>query len=328
MTLKTQFITLSAVVLLVTSCKNDSKNSEVTAESTKELVESVYDDNNFTQKYNGYISFQNYSHNSLMKKMDRYYKDFDPSKPLNKNNRPIIWSHSISAHSSNLLKNTDVKPNFGEIDNVGKTLSKQAKSVDSLLALSAFYYSKKTHEKDNFKEGQLLSDQLESTLTTYYKTYTLFKDEMDMMADELTNRDLVAFKEANQMVRYNMLSLINESDKLLDYIYEANQNSFKSTDMEKLDALLDAFNKPLTALEKLSLDQEALKKELGFKYSNVPGLIRVGASLVRNVNGLKDRITSNNWKYKITHPSIPDDGSVEKVSRVYNDLITNYNRSM
>ncbi len=315
---------------ILTGCKNETKSDSASVTNTEKTAigSSMYDHQNFTVKYNEYIGFQNYYHKYLMKTAQSYYKGFDSRKPLTTNNRPIIWSHSASAYVSQLKGNTNKTPSFGAIDSDANTLSQRAKTLDSLLTLSGFYYSKKVFEEDSFKKGQLLSDQIEPAFENYYKSYNTFASKINNIADELTARDLKALKDQGLTIRYNLLATIVASDKLINYVFENEKDQFKTVDLTRIDDLLMQLNGPLSTVEQLSMDQEAIKKELGFKYSYISSFTRESSGLVRSVKALQERIRTKNWKFSVTHPNIADKGSVEEISKYYNNLIGQYNHML
>ena len=315
---------LIVIAIFLFSCKQSP--SGAISRSLNTSNESYLNHNNFINKYNGYINFQNYFNKGIMRSARNYYKGYDPSKPVTKNNRPIIWSHSASFHTyvNNLLNNEKEKPEFA-IDAKVPALFKHAKSLDSLFKLSAFYYSKKQHDEDNFKEGQELSDKLELEFLNYRKVYNSFAKDMRVLADEMVENDLKRFKKEGQMVRYNLLNTILSSDKLLAYIYKSSNQKFKDFSNDELTVLMKDFTAKLTALEKQSLDMDAVKKELGLRYSNINSFLREGANIIRSVKGLEERIEKNDWNYSRAHPTVPDSGSLEEVNKNYNNLINAYN---
>ncbi len=323
----TKFFTFLLACFLFAACGNSGTNKskeEGEQELQEETKGSMYDTREFTTKYNDYISYQNSGNRSLMLALDSYYFRFDPNQPIVKNNRPRMSAHN-KIDFNRLIKSFNAKPEFENVDAAAQLMHKRAKTLDSLLSISSFYYQKKAYEEDKFEKGKALRAEMEPAVGAYIEHYNNFALAMETLAEKLNEHELKKMKEDGRMENYHMLLSINKAQSILDYIRENSENNFSSIDFTKLDKNLEEFNNSLSELERMSIDDQKFKEAFGTKAMFAKQYIQEGAKFIVTNKEFKKRVQNNNWKFNITHPNIPDEGSFERILKNYRELVQKYN---
>lgn len=334
MKLKLTLLVTIVSTLFITSCKNNTIDAGVdTAQSesgTTEINESedLFDNNKFIDKYNQYINFQNYTHSRINDSYKDYYKYYDTKKELKKGNSPKIYNN-IGSGAQTLKDAIAIQPTVSQLDSPAQALYQSVITLDSVLNLSKFYYKKEEYLNDNFAKAKELNALVEPAFEEYFKNYSLFAEQIGTIEDQLTERDLKSLKEKGADIYYNLLLATVTSEKLYNYLLTDIDNNFKNLSVEKIDALVNEFKVPVDALEQLSLDKAKVESQMDtFKRSILPNFLDVSYELIRHTNLFKERLQKNNWKTSITHPSIPDNGTIEKIDKIYNELIKKYNSTL
>ncbi len=312
------------------SSKEESVEHQINT-SEDEISEdevSLYESPGFSQKYNKYIRYQNVVDRALRRGLRDHYFNIDTvqlKKGVVKRTVDSYSNYSPSDVAFLLKEICSSDPCFGQIDDDASKMHVYAKSLDSLLSLSSFYYNKKDYEDDNGKRGMELHAQIGQAADNYFGVYAKFQKQMAVMADDLTQISLNVLQEKDRMISYYMLASIKTAEKLVDYVFEHSDDYCKTLDFVALDSLFARFDAPVTALESLSLDKERLERELGLKKAFFPQFVRVSSELVVAVKDLKERITTNNWKFPPSHPNVAAKGFVENIGKKYGDLVQSYN---
>lgn len=312
------------LIFVACSGKKSQNNTKSHAKESTSKSLSLYDQDGFIEKYNGYIQFQNSGNTDVRRAYNSYYRKYDNEKPLNLSNHPDPTT--ISGYTENLKKLPNQSPNFGELDKAALQLYQVLFSLDSVLKLGEFYYDKKNYEEDDFKRGKDLNKLTQNLFEKYFDQHTLFDGSIYQIEQELTQRELANFKAEGLMIRYHLLASVERAGDLIGYVNQNSNNNFKEVELITVDSLLVKLDEHTTELEKMTFDNEQVEQELGrFKKSYYTMYVKSLSLLVAESKNFKARLKNKDWKTSITHPTIPDKGTLEKINAVYSKLVENYN---
>ncbi|OJJ23108.1 hypothetical protein BKI52_01795 [marine bacterium AO1-C] len=338
--MKQIFVISLFIIVVFTKCGTSNKNSvqdqadnlsqsNLSEQGNPETEQegNLFENADFIKKYNGYIAFKNSFHKGVVRSYRSYFKWADKEKGPQNSKRTHPRISTLSDYS---LKDAEEKiaatPEIANVDNLMQIVLKNARELFSLVETANGYYKKENYKDDDFAEGKKLHPQLVTAFEKYFDAYDKMNVPFKKLQDELFIYDVEKYKTDGKDISYNLMVNMKSVEKSLGLIGNLDGSDLKKIDLEAFDKEVKEFRKTHEALEKLSKNKEQVDSE--FKSMNKNYLdtyINVGMSLIKEIRNFKERIQKNNFKYGITHPSIPDEGSPAKLRKLYSELIRAYN---
>ncbi|WP_299098200.1 YiiG family protein [uncultured Winogradskyella sp.] len=321
---------LSCITLLfiATSCNDEKKASNAEQVNTKSLDK--FESKEFIDKYNMYIGFGNRFDKNVGNSYERYFSWADYEKGPSNESKRIGGVTTLSDFElEKLEKAIALDPEIEEVDDLMKTVLKDATTLYSTLEKADSYYQKQDYKDDDFALGKDLHKELVKAFENYYKSYDTMYINFKGLQNSLKEFEANKYKENGELIRYNLMMELNKADQVFDVIGNLDGEKLKSVDIKELKAKLADFRTVHNELEAQNKDETQKTKEFGktsIAKSFLPSFIREGNSFIRETRNLIERIEKNDFDYGITHPSIPASGSALKLRAVFGNLVTNYNR--
>lgn len=317
-------INLLIVFLIFISCgKKEGQKQNNKSANTIESKSSgnIFDNPDFIKKYNQYIGFGNRFHSSAIKSHDRYFSWAEREKGPKGKEGAILTIYE--SYISDLEKALKIEAKMQNVDKPMELVLEKAKTLHAVIEEANKYYSLGDYKDDNYVKGEELHKKLITAFDEYFSTYNSMRKEFVVLQDELLNYDLSKYKERGEHIRYNMILSLEFAKKILNNAFETKP---KDIDVNQLTANIKELRTYFDELDKLKKDTKQLEKEFGMvKKVHFPRYISGLQYYIVGVKKFKERVEKNNFKYRITHPSIPDDGSPEKLDQLYGRLVTAYN---
>lgn len=323
-------IFLFFVVFLFASCGGSS------VEETKSVFEEdkfgrkgsskghkLYDSPAYIEKYNSYIDFGNGFHSRVNESYDRYHSWVDPEIGPNANSN-VFGMYTMSEHYLNSLEESvNAEPEMKNVDPLMKEVLAKATALHKITNEADSYYNREDYKDDNFARAKELHPKLLAAFDEYYIAYEEMDVEFRKVQNELFEYDAKKYKEAGQMLRYNLMFNLHEAEKVLDIIGMRDGEQLKEIDLNAFDTQVAKFRETFDELEELAKDSERVKAEVRY---GIDSYMNSAEEFITETRDLKERIQNNDFEYGITHPSIPDDGSPLAVEEAFSDMVHQYNR--
>ncbi|EAY29034.1 DUF3829 domain-containing protein [Microscilla marina] len=337
--MQSKFFILLLFSIVIISCGTKNKHTEnstnediatETAQSDAEPV-NLFEHPDFAKKFNAYINFSNRFHKSATKSYEKYLAWVDKAKgPKYGKNTPQTLYELHERSLEKVAKEVDFDPQMKGIDQPMRQVVEKADALYQLINTANGYYEKEDYKDDDFAKGQVLHPQLMKAFEEYFAAYEKISLPFQQLQDETFRFDVEKFKANGQAIRYNLMINLKNVEDIATLIDSLDGSDLKKVDMKSLDEKMKAFKESHNKLENLQNDEAQLEKAFGnmavFKRSNLDSYVTNGVDFIKNIRNLKERIKTNNFKYSIVHPSIPDKGSPAKLFELYSQMVNLYNR--
>lgn len=326
-------ISICSIALLVSSCA-DSKEKKVDASGktiATSIPDSQFESGEFIDKYNAYIDFGNSFPKSVNSSSDSYFRwaDYEngPKGAKNPSGITTIYNYPLEK----LAKAFEKGPEIKEIDELMKIVYEKAIKLQATVQEANDYYAIQDYKDDNFEKGELFHKRLVVDFEEYYKAYDTMNAEFQVLQDELFVYDAEKYKKNGELIKYDLMMSLHEAEGVLFLIGNLDGPDLKTIDLNKYDSGMANFRRIYDELVEFSTNEEQLKKELTgnvFSESKYKEYLKDCAEFIRESRTLKERIEKNDFKYSIVHPNIPDKGTPTKLSKIYGEMISDYNGMM
>lgn len=305
---------------LIIGC-NDSQKSE----AAKQPTETGSGSPAYIDKYNLYIEFANSFHDSTRESYNRYlhWADYEkgPKGSENVDGISLIDSDGITV-LEDALKN---KAEIEGVDNLMTDVLAKAISLQKVIEPAYSYYDKQDYKDDDFAKGQTMHTEILQSFEEYFASYDKMYIEFKKVQEKQAELELKELKDNGKIIRYNLLKNLHSVEDILNLIGDLDGPDLKTIDLEAFDNEITKFRETADKLEEFAKDDEKLKEEFGIITSGYSRYVQDTTKFIKETRNFKERIKKSNFKYNITHPSIPASGSPAKLYSIRNAMIDHYN---
>ncbi len=330
-------ISVSALVLLLAlpcaGCDQVTDLLEKGAEAVGEASNAaatadLTEDDKLGMKLQGYIDCINGPSSSILDAADRYasWVDIDAGVTGKERNIYGIYDHELNATCvEGIATSTEAEPRDAELEKAGTDWLVQYKAVTPLIHTAYEYYDHDDYKDDGFSKGKEMHEPLAEAIGAFQDADQVLRKAVAEKNDALQVRRLAQLeKDEGRKLRFQQANVMAQA-KLLMAAGDA--PSLEAMDLEKFDKALNAYDAALEEADKYVKANEAEADTVMMFDSFVDtaqSYLKASKELMRRkrdntpfTKSELDRLGgSGGWMIE---------GSPDKVSRAYNDLVNRSN---
>jgi len=298
----------------------DASNTATTA--------NLSEDDKLGMKLQGYIDCINGPSSRVLDAADRYASWVDIEKGVTGEERNVygIYDHELDTTCvEGITTSNDAEPDDPEMEKIATTWVESYKAVQPLIHDAYEYYDREDYKDDGFAKGKEMHDGLAKAIGAFQDADQALRRMVGDKNDALQARRLEQLeKEEGRKLRFQQANVMAKAKVLMA---AGDAPSLEAIDLERLDQSLTAYDTALeeatkyvkanaaeadtvmmfdsfidTAEEFLKASKELMRRKRDEKAYDKTELSRLG--------------TSAGWMVE---------GSPDKVSRAYNDLVNRSN---
>lgn len=303
---------------------NDAANSAAGAVANADLSE----DDKLGMKLGGYIDCINGPSGRVLDSASRYAQWVDLEKGLTGKEKNVygLYDHELDTSCiEGITKSNDADPDDPELEKAATAWADAYKTVQPLIHDAYGYYDEDDYKDDAFAKGKEMHDGLVKGFDAFREADLKLRQMVAAKNDALQGRRLAQLeKDEGRKLRFQQANIMDKAKKLMA---ATDAPSLEELDLEALDGALKAYSDAVDEAEKYVKANEAeadtvmmfdsFVSEAGdFRKTAKELMRRKRDNKPFSKSELRQIGTSSGWMV---------DGSPDKVSRDYNDLVNRSN---
>ncbi len=311
---------------------NAVKNGADAAAGAADAVDGVggggppTEDQQLTDKLNGYITCTNNVSSRVRDSGDRYFSWVDHEKGLTGEEKHVYGLYSFpdtKACKEGIAKPKDLVPDDAEIEKAADAYLAALTELEPAASTANKYYEDEDYKDDKFAKGKELHPKLEAGFKKFAEADRVLHNLVSKHNDALQLRELERIeKEEGKKLLYHTKKIVTEARHLV----EIGEVPLNELDLEKFTAALDKYEKALDEGEAYAKANESEAGSVSIYsmfLSAATEYKKAGKSLMRRVRD-KEEFTSGDKMFLKSNPAMVD-GTPAKLIAEYNDLINSSN---
>lgn len=331
--MRRQSIALLLCALVLGGCDKVTELLEQGAEAVGEAgnaaaTANLSEDDKLGMKLQGYIDCINGPSSRILDAADRYASWVDIEKGVTGEERNVygLYDHELDTNCvEGITTANDAEPDDPEMEKVATTWVEAYKAVTPLIHDAHEYYDQEDYKDDAFAKGKEMHDGLAKAISAFQEADQALRRMVGDKNDALQARRLEQLeKEEGRKLRFQQANVMAQAKVLMA---AGDAASFEDIDLERLEEALSSYDKALEEASKYAKDNAA-EADTVMMYDSfldtANDFLKASKELMRRKRDNKpydkselSRLgTSAGWMVE---------GSPDKVSRAYNDLVNRSN---
>lgn len=316
-------VTVDDSTIKETEPQTDKETETKTVPSEEELKQLE------TEKYNAYITANNFMTDRLQTVMSGYFRRVKPQEKFEMDNTDDFWCNSLGETYYEKIdaayEYVEKEPSFGKLDTAYKklhpALTEMMKTFDKIYN----YGELKTYLDDDYAGAKKLHAKVWKQYKKYEKLSETFFKEMSKLSEKQKKETMKELKEKGYEIRYSLVETISIGQEIQQFFVDnkIDDSNLTKTNIKDLEPLYKKFVKSATTAYKNITDSDKKKKE---KLSSSPlvdsALKAAKVSMTELYNRIKEKKPVEAHE---VNTSFPSDDTISGFSVKLGDLIQQYN---
>lgn len=337
--MKKRLAVLGAVMLalVISGCSSAEKMISKGVNDAAEKIGDAASDTGVasTEAYNNYVDLYNsMASGSLKRCIGYYFEGVQDTEEFEVVEGESYTSYGFSEYDYELIDNVEEQAKQGtgyeKLDAAAAAICPTARRLMELIDSAAAYGNQQGYADDDYAKAKEIHAEFYPLLKTYYTDASVFANELDIVAEKRSAKELEDLKNNGYEIRSSMLEMMNLAAKISSVLY-ADENitsaNITELDVTNIKPLYNEFAKKIADFTELIKDESKIEEE-GFDptFNRVDDFADAAADFKVEVQKIIERV-ENNKPLSETDIQLGDltDGSFEKFSKLYGNLIDRYN---
>ncbi len=213
------------------------------------------------------------------------------------------------------------QPKHAQLDQAALAYAEILRQLSQQVNQAETYYSRENYKDDNFVEGKKMHKPMAASMQKFMQVSEEFSQQIELENDKVLEAELIKLEQTEgRQLPYLQMALMNKSKRLLQVIdAEQFDAQLAATKLAEFETITDE------ALNYAQAHQDGLPASWSNFASKTEAYRKAAKERIRRI---RDKRPYNDGEKMILKPGSAwmVEGSQEKVSRAYNELIDSSNR--